>query len=114
MPAGYMGKQRTMRGGRRRRNGLRAKPFGSRKVAGEQAYRSRLNITFAAGDLSGKAQPRLCAQAQRTVQQLRRIDESVAMQTAEPGELGLHKTRNHAEDPHLLGVLQLGLEANDV
>ena len=36
------------------------------------------------------------------------------MQAAEPGELGIAKAGNRAEDAHLLAVLQLGLEAHHV
>ncbi len=36
------------------------------------------------------------------------------MQAAEPGELGSLEAGDHAEDAHLFGVLQLGLEADHV
>ena len=36
------------------------------------------------------------------------------MQAAEPRELRFAEARDHAEDAHLLGVLQLGLEADHV
>ena len=36
------------------------------------------------------------------------------MQAAEPREFGVFKARDHAEDAHLLGVLELGLKAHHV
>ena len=36
------------------------------------------------------------------------------MQAAEPGEFGVLQARDGAEDAHLLGMLQLGLEADHV
>ena len=36
------------------------------------------------------------------------------MQPAEPRELRVLEPRDHAEDPHLLAILQLGLEAHHV
>ena len=36
------------------------------------------------------------------------------MQAAEPGEFGLFQPGDHAEHPHLIGVLHLGLEADHV
>jgi hypothetical protein len=54
-----MGEQRTMRCGRRRWNDVLPESLRSRKTAGEQANRRGFDVAFAAGDLSGKAQPRL-------------------------------------------------------
>ncbi len=65
-------------------------------------------------DRPGKAQARGRLQAQAAVQQLRRVEEGVAMQAAEAREFRLSETRDHAEDAHLFGVLQLGLEADHV
>ena len=53
-------------------------------------------------------------QPQLLVQQGRRIYEAVAMDAAEPREAGVLQARHHAEDARLLGVAQLGLEADDV
>ena len=36
------------------------------------------------------------------------------MQAAEPRELGALEAGDHAKYPHLLGMLELGLEADDV
>src|SRR5690349_13498557 len=36
------------------------------------------------------------------------------MEAAEPSELGILETRNGPEQPHLFGMLQLGLEADHV
>ena len=42
------------------------------------------------------------------------MHEGVAVKAAQPRELRLRKRGNGAEDAHLLGVLQLGLEADHV
>ena len=91
-----------------------AEPLGRREAAGHQPDRGRLHIAFAAGDLPGEAQPRLGLEPQRLVEQLRRIEIGVAVQAAEPRELGLLQPRNGAEDARLLAVPQLGLEAHHV
>ena len=53
-------------------------------------------------------------QAQRRVEQLGAVDEGVAVKPAEPGEFGVFEPGNGAEDACLLGMAQLGLEADDV
>src|SRR5947207_2025722 len=70
--------------------------------------------SLAAGDLAGEAQPRHRLESQRAVEQLRRIEKRVAVQAAEPRELGAIEARDGAEDPGLLAVLELGLEADHV
>src|SRR5262245_23470380 len=100
-----------MRGGGGRRRDRLAAPLRRRKAAGEQADRRRLDIALAAGDLAGEAQPRLGPQAQCAIEQLRRIEEGVATQPAEPGELRLLQAGDGAEDARLVAVLELGLEA---
>src|SRR5690349_1530854 len=101
------------RGGRRWRQFLPAR-IGGCIETGDQADRSRLHITFAARHLAGKAQARLGAQSELTIQQLWRVKEGVAMQPAEPRELGVLQSRNGAEYALLRAMLQLGLEADDV
>ncbi len=54
-----------MGGGRRRHEGPVAEPLRSGEAPGEQADGGRLDIAFAAGDLSGKAQTRIGFQPQR-------------------------------------------------
>ena len=113
--AGDVGEQRAVRRGRRRRQ--RAAPP-SRSAAAKRPASSPMaaefHVAFAAGDLAGKAQARLGAQPQRAVEQLGRVEEGVAVKPAEPRELGLLQTGNGAEDPSLLAVLELGLEAYHV
>src|SRR3546814_1274604 len=46
--------------------------------------------------------------------QFGRANEGVAVQPAQPREFGIFEPWNGAEQPHLLGVLELGLEADDV
>ena len=88
-------------GGRRERL---AEPFGGGEAAGEQADRRRLDIALAAGDLAGEAQARHRLQPQRPVEQLRRIEEGVAVEAAEPRELRVAEAGDHAEDVGLDGV----------
>ena len=91
-----------------------AEPLGGGEAAGEQADRGGLDIALAAGDLAGEAQARHRLQAQRAVEQLRRIEEGVAVQAAEPGELRVLEAGDHAEDVGLDGVAQPRLEADHV
>ena len=98
-------------GGRR---GSLAEPLRRGEAAGKQPDRRRFHVAFAAGDLSGKAQPRHRLEPQRLVEQLRRIEEGIAVQAAEPGEFGVGEARDGAEDAGLLAVLQLGLEPDHV
>src|SRR4029079_6027035 len=91
-----------------------AAPLGSREAAGQQADRRGFDITLAAGDLAGETQARRCSEPQGFVQQLRRVEKRVAVNPAKPRELGLLQSRNGAEDAHLLGMLELGLEADHV
>ena len=89
-------------------------PLGRGKAPGKQADGGALDVAFDAGDLAGEAQARLGLQPQRGVEQLRAVEECVAVQAAEARELGVLQARDHAEDAHLLAVLQLGLEADHV
>ena len=91
-----------------------AEALGSRGAAGEQADGGALDVALAARDLAGEPQPRLGAQTQLAVEQLGAVEERVAMQAAEPRELGAREAGDDAEDARLLAVLQLGLEADHV
>ena len=84
------------------------------KAPRDEAYGGRLDIALHAGDLTGEAQARLGLEPQAPVEQPGRVDEGVAVQPAEPCELGIFQARNAAEDAGLLTVLQLGLEADHV
>ena len=57
-----------------------------RETAGQQPDRGALDIAFDPGDLAGEAQPRHRLQAQPAVKKARAVEESVAMQAAEPRE----------------------------
>ena len=84
-----MAEQRTERGGRRRWcQGLSAN-LGGGEAAGEKADRGGFNVAFAAGDLAGKTQARLGLEAQGRVEQERRVEEGVAVESAEARELGV-------------------------
>jgi hypothetical protein len=70
--AGDMAEQRAKRGGRRRQMvSRRSFCICGRKQAGEQADRRRLDIALASRHLAGEAQPRIGAQSQACVEQLR-------------------------------------------
>src|SRR3546814_20242818 len=69
---------------------------------------------LAAGDLPGKGDAGQGLQPQGAVQKPWRIEEGVAVKPAQPRELGLLQPRNGPENPHLLGMFELGLEADDV
>src|SRR5262245_60145998 len=103
-----------MRRGRwRRRQGF-AKPLRRRQSPRQEPDRRRLDVALAAGDLPGEAQPRHGPEPQRRVEELRRIEERVAMQPAKPRELGLNEARDRAEYARLLAMLELGLETDHV
>src|SRR6185436_16986021 len=114
MASGDVAEQRPQRRGYRRRF-ERLRPRVRRGIeACNQADAGGFHIALAAGHLAGEAQPWLRAQAQLPVQQLWRVQESVAMQAAEPGEFGVLEARNGAEHALLRAIVQLGLEADDV
>src|SRR5262249_42138119 len=73
-----------------------------------------LDVTFNAGHLAGKAQPRHRLQAQRTIEQTRAVDESVAVKPAEARELRVLQSRDCTQDACLLAMTQLGLKADHV
>src|SRR5262249_60948830 len=73
-----------------------------------------LHIPLAAGDLAGKAQQRFGLEAQGVVEQLRRVEEGIAVKSAKPRELRMLEARDRTEDARLLAVLELGLKPDDV
>ena len=75
-----------------------AAAFGGGEASGQQADGRGLNIAFATGDLAGKTPLRLRLEAQRVVEEFRRIQERIAMQSAETGEFGVLQTRNGSEN----------------
>ncbi len=68
VPARDVSQQRAVRGCRRRRRERQGEFLGGRETPGEQTDGGGFHIAFAAGDLSGEAQPRHGAQPQRSVQ----------------------------------------------
>ncbi len=56
--------------------------------AGQKTDGRRFDVTLAAGDLAGEAQPRLDAKPQGRIEQPWRIDECVAVKAAKTRELG--------------------------
>src|SRR5436190_13785440 len=106
--------QRAMRGGRRRRKDHFSLPLGGWKPAGEKTDGGGFNITLTARDLAGEPQARLGTKAQRRIEQLWRMEERVAMQTAQAGELGLFQPWNTAKDARLLAMPEFRLEADHI
>src|SRR5438105_9417105 len=98
MAARDVSEQRAMRGGRGRRKDHFPLPLGGCKPAGEKTDGGGFNITLAACDLAGEPQARFGTKAQRRIEQLWRIEEGVAMQTAQAGELGLFQRWNSTKE----------------
>ena len=92
--AGDVRKERSVSGGKWRRDNILATALGSRKHPGKEANCGQFDVAFAAGDLSRKTQPRLDAKAQGRVEQCRCIDEGVAMEASEASKLGLFEPGN--------------------
>src|SRR5689334_6227813 len=106
-----MGQQRAERRGRRRWGKRPALLLGSGKASGEEPDRGAFDIAFDTGDLAREADLRSRFETQALVEQLRAVDEGVAMEPAEPRELRLFEAGDGTEHAHLLGVTQLRLEA---
>src|SRR5690606_31790547 len=79
-----------------------------------QADRRTFDIAFTAGNLSGKADMRRFYQAHFLVEQLGRIDERVAMQSAKSSELSIFQTGDRAQQIRLGTIFQLRLEPDHV
>src|SRR5215470_7574869 len=103
-----------MRRGGRRRTERSPESLRRRQSSGNQPGGGTLDITLDAGDLAGKAQPWQRPQPELLVDEPRAVEESVAVEPAKPCELGIAKARNGPEDPHLLAMLQLGLEPHHI
>src|ERR1700677_2436988 len=108
MASRNMSDQGAMRRGRRRKERPFFTPFRGSEATGKKADRRRLDIALAARDLSGKAQRRHSLEPQRGVEQFGRIEESVAVQPAEPREFGMFEARDGPENADLLVVPKLG------
>src|SRR5215469_14632491 len=87
MAAGDMAEQGAERRGRRRRRQRRAADVGGGVKTRDQPDACRFHIALAAGHLPGKAQARLGAKAKLCIEQLWRIEKSVAMQPTEACKL---------------------------
>src|SRR5262245_9916451 len=114
MPTGNMAEERTERRRGRGEAPGKAATFRRRGLSGEEANGGAFHVAFAARDLAREPQPRGDPQAQAGVEKLGRIQEGVAVQSAEARKLRLLEARNGMEDAHLFAVLELGLEANHV
>src|SRR5262245_42657861 len=107
--------EKSAEGGRR---GWRRKyppaPFRSGQAPGDKPDRGRLDITLNARDLPGKAEPWVRFQPQARIEQIRAVEEGVAVKPAEPRKFGVAETGDGAEHAHLLAMFELGLEADHV
>ena len=86
-----------IRGGGGRARNRPPEPLGRGEATGDQPDRGALDIALAAGDLAGEPQARRRLQAQQRIEQhAAEFKQRVAMQAAEPRELGRLKTRRMA------------------
>ena len=74
----------------------------------------RFHVAFHAGDLAGQIHPRARQEFQALAQHPGRVDEGVAVDAAQARELGRVQGRDHAKDPLLFPVGELGLEAHQI
>src|SRR5438105_13797391 len=114
MTAGDVAEQRSQRRGCRRRRQRLSPRIGGGIETGDQADTGRFHIAFAAGHLPGKAEPWLRTKPQLRVQKFWRVQESVAVQPAEPREFGALESRNGAENALLRTVFQLSLKTDHI
>src|SRR4051812_309970 len=112
--ASDMAEQGAERRGLRRRCQAQAARLRRSIETCNEADAGGFHITLAAGHLPCEAQLGLRAQPKLLVQQLRRVQEGVAVQPAEPRELGLLQARDAPEYLLLCAVFQLGLESDHV
>ncbi len=79
--------------------------LGTGKKGSDQADGRALYIALAPRNLPGEADIRPALEPQLTIEQPRRVDEAVAVDSAEPREFGILQAWDSAEDPYLLPVL---------
>ena len=114
---GDMGDQRPQRGCRRRRlrpRGPAARPPRTGRRAGRPAalFHIALDAGHLAGESAAEASPSSAGTDRGSFGLFRKV--LGRWQPAQPGELGVLQTGDHAEDALLLAVLQLGLETDHV
>src|SRR6185437_7212965 len=109
--AGDVRDEGAQRRGWRRRRCVASCQLGAREPSGKKADGGALDIALDTGDLAGEAQRRPQLQPQLAVEQARRVDEGVAMQSSKSRECRVLEARDRTEDAALLAMLQLGLEA---
>src|SRR5262245_25166109 len=114
MAAGNVRKQGAMRGRGGRWCDVLSVALGGGKAAGQQANGGGFHVSLAAGDLAGKAPAAVSSQPQCLIEQFGRIQKCIAVKPAQAGEFRLLHGGNSTEDPDLLAVFKLGLEANHV
>ncbi len=101
--------------GRGWRRDWRLPEQGSRCIdAGQASHGSRFGIAFDADELPGEKQCAASFELQRIEEELRRIDERVAMEAPIPEELGLFEPGDHAKHALLFRVGQFSLKAHQV
>src|SRR6476620_11293506 len=112
--SGDVGRQRPERSLTRKRPRLLAREKCRRIAPGKESGGDRLDITFNAGDLSGKEYFRTGFQLQRRSEQTRRVYVSVAVDLTVAHEFRFRPTRNQAKHARLLTELQVILEADQI
>src|SRR3546814_15543956 len=76
---------------------------GGREPGGDEAVCGVFDIDFTAGDRAREASMRRRFQAELPVEQFRRADEAVAVEAAQPRELGLLQAGDGAEQADQIG-----------
>src|SRR5690606_35065015 len=114
MPAGDVADQGAESRGERRYDQAFATGLGRGHAAGNQPDGGTFYIALDAGDLAGKADAWIGFETHIGPEDLGRVDQRIAMQAAEAGELRVFEARDHAEDFSLDAVAHLGLEADHV
>src|SRR6516165_4087605 len=80
----------------------------------QQTRRHAFHVAFDAGELPGDEHIGSVVQAEIGLEKSRRVDVSIAVDLSVAQELGVFKAWNHAQNPLLLGKLQVVLKAYQV
>src|SRR5262245_22293562 len=114
MAAGNVRKQGAVRGRCRRRGDALPVALRGGKTARQQADGGRFHVSLAARDLASEAPAAVSSEPQCLIEQLGGIQKCIAVKSAQARKFRLLQAGNGAEDPYLLAVFKLGLEAHHV
>src|SRR4029077_12976674 len=114
MAACNVTKKGTKRSGRRWCRQQTATRIGCGEEPGDQPNACRFHITLTAGHLACKSQSRCRTKAQPRIQELWRIEESVAVETSQSSEFGVLEPGDRPEGALLRAVFQFGLKTHHV